>query len=281
MIGSLFRSLVAFILPAMLLPRALAEVTVPDPGTYIVDRAGIVDAQQENLLEGWLRELEQKTTAQVKVLTVSSLEGEDVSSFAQRHAERWKLGRSGKDNGALIVVVPKSAGQRGEVRIHTGYGLEAIMPDSWAGSLSRKVRDEYFKEGRYSEGIYTLTVTVANTVAEAANTQLSGMPVLRHSRRGGRGVDAGGLVCGGLVPLLIIVLIISSLGRRRYHRRWGGGGVWEAIILGQLLSRLAGGGRRWGGGGFGSGFGRGFGGGFGGSFGGGGHFGGGGGGASW
>ena len=87
---------------------ARAEVTVPDPGTFVVDRAGIVDGRVEAQIESWLRELAQKTTAQVKVLTVSNLDGEDVFEFAQRHAELWKLGRKGRDNGALIVVVPKS-----------------------------------------------------------------------------------------------------------------------------------------------------------------------------
>jgi uncharacterized protein len=114
-------------------------VTVRDPGTFVV----------EQRLEGWLRELEQKTTAQVKVLTVDSLDGEDVFAFAQRHAELWKLGRKGKDNGVLLVVVPKKAGQQGEIRIHTGYGEEGTVPDSWCGSLARATRDRYLKRNQY------------------------------------------------------------------------------------------------------------------------------------
>ncbi|MCH7885569.1 MAG: TPM domain-containing protein [Planctomycetes bacterium] len=130
-------------------PKALrAEVTIRDPGSYVVDRAGIIDDRVERQLEGWLRELEQKTTAQVKVLTVSSTDGEDVFGFVQRHAELWKLGRKGKDNGVLIVVVPKSPGQKGIVRIQPGYGFEATMPDSWCGSLARGIRDQYLKKNR-------------------------------------------------------------------------------------------------------------------------------------
>ena len=45
-----------------------AEVLVQDPGTYVVDTAGVMQASDKGQLEGWLRELEQKTTAQVKVL---------------------------------------------------------------------------------------------------------------------------------------------------------------------------------------------------------------------
>ena len=138
------------------------EVSVPDPGTFVVDSAGIIDPGTERQLEGWLRELEQKTTAQVKVLTVQSTEGEDMFGFAQRHAEAWKLGRKGKDNGALIALALKER----KVRIHTGYGLEGALPDSWAGSVSRAVASQFFKRGQYAQGLLQLAVVTANQVAD-------------------------------------------------------------------------------------------------------------------
>ena len=125
---SVFAIVVLLCLPAL----SWGEVFVPDPGTYVVDNAGIIDPGIERQLEGWLRELEQKTTAQVKVLTVKSIQDEPFFSFVQRHAEAWKLGRKGQDNGALIALALKER----KVRIHTGYGLEGALPDSWAGSAS-------------------------------------------------------------------------------------------------------------------------------------------------
>ena len=89
--GTLF--LITALAAAASARSALAAVTVQDPGTYVVDRAGIIDDGVERQLEGWLRELEQKTTAQVKVLTVPTTDGEDFFSFVHRHAELWKLGR--------------------------------------------------------------------------------------------------------------------------------------------------------------------------------------------
>jgi uncharacterized protein len=100
---SVFAIVVLLCLPAL----SWGEVFVPDPGTYVVDNAGIIDPGIERQLEGWLRELEQKTTAQVKVLTVKSIQDEPFFSFVQRHAEAWKLGRKGQDNGALIVLALK------------------------------------------------------------------------------------------------------------------------------------------------------------------------------
>lgn len=251
-----------------------AAVTIDDPGTYVVDAAGVIEAGARARLEAWLRELEQKTTAQVKVLTVRTTGGEDFFSFVHRHAERWQLGRKGKDNGVLIALAIADR----EDRIHVGYGLEPVLPDSWLGTLRRQVMVPAFRQGQFSEGLFQGVVAVANKIAEAENVTLTGMPAQRV--RAPRGAPRGGLFAG-LVPLIVFVLIVSSMRRRGRRRLWGGG-AWDAILLGQLLGRTLGGGRsRWGGGGFSSGFGRGFGGGFGGSFGGGGGFGGGGAGGKW
>lgn len=267
-----------FILVSLLAGMARAQVTIPDPGTFVVDQAGIVGGHRGSL-ESALRELEQKTGAQLKLLTVRSLQDEDVFTFAQRHAEAWKLGKKGKDNGALIVVVPKSPGQKGELRVQTGYGLEAALPDSFIGELSRSVVERYMRPGRVADGVAALTMGVANKVAQSANITLGGgasLPVPHSQRQPARPT---GLVCGGILPLIIFILILRYMfGRRRYRRRWAGG-AWDWLVIADMLGRMGGGGRRGGWGGS-SGFGRGFG-GSGGSFGGGGRFGGGGGGASW
>ena len=175
--SQLFSTLFVALLVLWAVPRALrAEITIRDPGTFVVDTAGIIDDNVQGRLEGWLRELEQKTTAQVKVLTVETTDGEDFFGFVQRHAESWKLGQKGKDNGALIGLAVKER----RVRIHTGYGLEGVLPDSWAGSISRAVAGQYFRKGQYAEGLSRLTIAVANKVADAENVKLSGIPEYRY-----------------------------------------------------------------------------------------------------
>ena len=144
---------------------ARGEVTIRDPGTFVVDHGGIISAGHRRTLEAWLAELQQKTGIQVKILTVKNMDGEDVFSFAQRHAELWKLGRKGKDDGALLVAALKER----KLRIQTGYGLEGTLPDSWCGSLSRDVAKRYFKRGQYSDGMVQLTGNVAHKVAALRN----------------------------------------------------------------------------------------------------------------
>ena len=250
----------------------LAEITIRDPGTWVVDQARIIDSATRQRLETLLTELASKTTAQVKVLTVQETDNEDWFGFVQRHAELWKLGQEGKDDGALIALTVKDR----KVRIHTGYGLEGALPDGWCGSAAREVAKEYFKAGQYAAGLERLTAQVAQRVAADAGVQLSSVPTM--PRRGQRTLPSF-CVGGGVAPFLVVMFILSALSRRqRYRGAWRGGGLFQGLLLGSVLGSM---GRRshWDGGGGGSGFGGGFGGG--GSFGGGGDFGGGGGGASW
>jgi uncharacterized protein len=260
--AAISRSIAAsLVLLALCLTPARGEVTVPDPGrTVVVDGAGILSEPQRADLERWLTELEQKTTAEVKVLTVRTADGEPISDFGQRHYELWKLGKAGKDNGALVIV---DVDER-HVWIQVGYGLEGVLPDGWCGSLSRRIIDEYMRGKRYGEGLYQMTLSVAKRVADDAGVKLTGMPEVQP--------EPEGQIPGWVVLLIALVIIFVILQQRSRPRR-SGTWVWGPSYGG-------GWGTNWGGG-FGGGWtsgGRSSGGGF---SGGGGHSGGGGGGGSW
>jgi uncharacterized protein len=244
---------------------AAAPLTIQDPGTYVVDKANVLQGPTKQSLENLLAELDRATTDQVKLLTVPSLEGEDIFTFSQRQYQLWKLGTKEKKNGALIVF---ALAER-KVRIHTGYGLEGALPDSWIGSLSRDTAEQYFRQGKYSEGLYHLTAAVANQAADDAGVKLTGAPNERHVAHQNNSSPAQ-----NAATLIFILLIFGFMMYRAYRgNRAGSGSGWFGGPGG-----FGGFGGGFGGGSFGGG---GFGGGGGGSFGGGGSSGGGGGGASW
>jgi TPM domain len=60
--------------------------------------------------------------AQLQILVVRSLEGENIEGFAVRVFEQWKLGEKDKDNGVLIVVSKEDR----RMRIETGYGGQGV-----------------------------------------------------------------------------------------------------------------------------------------------------------
>jgi uncharacterized protein len=230
--------------------------SVPEkPLRYVVDLAGIIDDAAENRLNGYLQELEQKTTAQEVILTIPSLEGESIEDFSITIAhDKWKLGQKGKDNGVLLLISQKDR----KYRIEVGYGLEGVLPDSLVGSLGRNLLVPYFRKGDYSTGIFTAAIAIADKIAEASGVKIEGMPTIKYSTQPAEKNDPASLfntiitvafliVLGILFiknpRLFLMLLLFSSMGGRRGS--WGGGG----------------GGFGGGGGGFGGGGGGGFGGG--------------------
>ena len=140
---------VALLLTLLLAARGEELVEVPATTQVVVDRAGVVDAASAARITALLLRLRQLTTAEVKVLVVRTTSPEDIVGFSQRIFTQWRLGRAGADNGALIVLAVDDH----HVRIHSGYGLEAVLPDSWCGSLSRATVSEHFRAGLYSQGL--------------------------------------------------------------------------------------------------------------------------------
>ena len=157
-----FLALVFLFWGLLLVSVLLAAVPpVPDqPANYVVDLAGIIDSQTEADLNHRLKELEDRTTAQVMVLTINSLEGEPMEGFSLRTAEKWALGQKGKDNGVLITIALKDR----KYRIEVGYGLEAILPDSLVGSMGRECFVKNFRMGKYSVGISDAVEMISNQI---------------------------------------------------------------------------------------------------------------------
>jgi len=200
------------------------------PTTYVVDNAGIIDQNVRNLLSLRLHELEQKTGAQMIVLTVQTTDSIPIEEYAFKRAEAWKLGQKGKDNGLIFVV----AVQDRKYRIEVGYGLESVIPDSLAGTIGRKVIVPHFKEGEYSEGIRVASVTIMDLIARSQGVSLSSspLPAEKQHQTARRGAGLGN------AALLFIILIVLSLiqkfsrrGRSFWHRgsyggfgTFGGGG---------------------------------------------------------
>lgn len=239
----------ALALVVALLPSFASVQEIPAvPSQYVVDLAGIVDDATKVRLNSSLRELEDKTTVQMVILTVPSLNGESLEDLSLRTAEKWKLGQKGKDNGVLLII----SLQERKYRFEIGYGLERILPDSLVGSIGRSYLVPNFRNGDYSKGISDTAFAVINTIAAAEGVALTGTPVpeINYVKKRHK--------VGLLHSLVILFFLIAAAILFIRH---------PGLFLLLFFSSGRGG---WSGGGFGGGDSGGFGGGGGGGFGGGG-----------
>jgi uncharacterized protein len=238
----------------LLVPGAhAAEPDIPPLSGPVVDSANVISAQYGAAIAALAKELEQKTGAELAVLTVATTAPLSEFDYGLAVLDRWQLGKKDQDNGLLLLVAIEDR----RIRFFTGYGLEGILPDGRLGAILDEHIVPVLKAGDIGGGLYAGAYAAASVIAGDANVQLTGVapPPARRRTTGRRGIAS-------LLPLLFMAMPGLLFGRRRRHRMgylpvfWGGG---------------------FGGGGFGGGMG----GGFGGGFGSGGGFGGGGAGRGW
>ena len=144
---------------SLLTSLAVAQ-TLPKPAGRITDLAGVIDAATEEALDRALDQLEQKTTSEIAVATVASLDGTSVEEYANRLFKEWGVGQAKQDNGVLVLVAPNDR----EMRIEVGYGLEGVLPDGLAGQVIRDDFTPRFREGDYSGGIQTGVLRLVDIV---------------------------------------------------------------------------------------------------------------------
>ncbi len=133
------------------------------------DHAGILSEHTRTELSEILKAHEERTTNQVVILTLASLNGENIEDYSNQVFNAWKLGQADKDNGILIMVVPDER----RMRIEVGYGLEGDMPDIYASRIIREIMTPRFREGDFDGGIAEGTLAVLK-VLEGQDLPASG-----------------------------------------------------------------------------------------------------------
>jgi uncharacterized protein len=230
----------------LLVAAAQAEPVAQLKATdYVNDFAHVLDQQTIAQMDDICRQIDEKAHAKMAVVTIHSLDGSDIESYAVTLFQQWGLGTKSTNRGVLILYAIDDHRDRIEV----GYGLEPILTDGKTGEFAREAVP-LMRAEQYSQALLLVTSRIAKVIADDAGIQLTNLqseaPVERNSQR------SGGLSIGAIVWIGIVILIVLFTPLR-------------GVLFWILFSGMFGGGGRGYGGGFGGG---------GGSFGGGGGFGG-------
>lgn len=209
----------------------LFAIAVPKLKGRVNDYAGIIRPKDEEEMEAYLKNLEQTSGIQIAVLTVPSLENEDIESFGIRVADSWKLGDEEKDNGALLLV----ALAEHAVRIEVGDGLEGSLTDAKCGLILRNVIIPEFKEGDYSEGILKGIQNMGG-IASGDESAVS-KSVLQDEDTNEN--DFLPLLITLIWFLFVLISISARVGKNvRYRYRHGSNGAMGAIIASEIARSL-------------------------------------------
>lgn len=126
-----------------------ADPNFPALTGRIVDNANLLDAAARTRIEQKLQAHEAKTSDQVVIATLPSLQGYDIEDFSNRLFRHWQLGEKARNNGVLLLVAPNER----KVRIEVGYGLEGALTDALSKVIITTAVAPKFKTGDFAGGI--------------------------------------------------------------------------------------------------------------------------------
>jgi len=197
-----------------------AQQKFPPPQGFVNDFAGVVDAASAQRIAALCTELQQKTGAEMALVTLKSLDGGDAQDTANRLFEAWGIGQKGKNNGILLL----DAIEERRVWIEVGYGLEGILPDGKVGAIRDQYLTPLLREGRRGEGYLTALSALAQVIADDAGVKLDGTVVSASRRSSRRSAPP-------FIWIFFLLFILMAIFRRR-RRGSGIGGGWPWLFMG-------------------------------------------------
>jgi uncharacterized protein len=207
----------------------VSALDVPPLRGRVNDYVGVMSQEQVRSLEAQLAQFEEETGHQVAVLTIPTLDGEDIEGFSIRVAENWKIGKKGFDNGVILVVAVKDR----RLRLEVGYGLEGVLPDAIAKQITSNYIVPRFRSQDYAGGIIAGIDAVLRVIKKEP------LPQSTRKTGGKQGSDFSSFAMIAITLGLFGLLAFSAASRRR-NQMWATRGRHYPPVF-------------WGGGGFGGG----------------------------
>ena len=260
--------------PAVIVPSTAAtslpnsSLKFPALTGPVVDQANIIPDDEEVRLTQKLLALKQQSNRELQVVTLASLDGNDISDYGYQLGRAWGLGDKARGNAAILIVAPNER----RMRVEVGYELEGTLTDGLSWLIISKVITPKFKAGDLPGGIedgtdaliaqLQLPADQAAQVAAQANAQQAATQKAAKDQ-----FNPASLIWIAFIVLFFILPMLRRMRGGRGYRSSGLGNVimWS-VLDGMTRGGGGGGGSGWSGGsgGGGSSWGGGGGGGFGG-----------------
>lgn len=242
--------LLGFIL-ALLCGCSEEKPLTPTDNFFVNDFANVITAEDETKIQAQGESLYSQTTAQVVVVTVEDLNGEEISQYALDLGREWGVGSKEENNGIVILL---SLNDR-EIYISVGYGLEGALPDSKTGRIIDVYGLEHLKQDDFSTGITQISNAIVNEVyleyGITPNGEYTPIDQIPQEEE----VSSGSVLVSWII-LIVFLVIFFTITKGRGFIFLGGGGFRGGGFGGSSggFGGFRGGGGSFGGGGAGRGF---------------------------
>jgi uncharacterized protein len=222
----LIAALLAFFclaLPATAAPKFPALPSFPKLTGRVVDDAHILsDATKSDLTEK-LAALESKTSRQLVVVTIPSLDGYEISDYGYQLGRSWGIGQNKLNNGVLFIIAPNEH----KTRIEVGYGLEPIITDAFSSVVIQTQVLPHFRQNDFDGGVTAGAAALIQQLSlETSQAEARAAAAEHQLHNGGGGQDMPGwlvlLIFGGIFGFIFFQSWLNP-GRGGRGGGFGGG----------------------------------------------------------
>ena len=211
------------------------DVHNPPKNGYVLDQTQTLTKEELHSMNRMGFELQKKTKAQIAVLMIPTLDGEDISDYANRVFRTWGIGDKEKNNGILFLIALKDK----QMRIEVGYGLEGAINDAKAGQILDDYTIPQFKQGHIGTGVVNTYAVLVGETAKEYGVTIDGSQTYTDKNVVELSPFEMLLIGGGILVLLILDFTVF------------GGAITQSLLWILASGRGGGGSGRSGGGGFG------------------------------
>ncbi len=188
---------------------------VPALTAHVIDQTGTLTPVQTAELEQKLAEFERSKGSQIVVLMVATTQPEEISGYANRVGNAWKIGRKSEGDGVLLIVAKNDR----RVRIEVAKSLEGAIPDLAAKQIIDSAITPNFKAGNVAAGLIAASDRIMARIAA------EGLPAGESHVGGGSNSPLGALEdldwLSGAIFLLFAVPVGVSVASAFLGRKLG------------------------------------------------------------
>jgi uncharacterized protein len=180
----------------------------------VVDAAHVLSPVTKADLETKFANLEAKSSIQLVVATVPTLNGQEIEPYANDLFRYWKLGQANKNNGVLLLVAPKEH----RVRIEVGYGLEGTLTDAISKIIIANAATPRFKAGDFDGGVTRASDDIITTLT-TDSADWRGNPDLRAHPAHATS-DGDSMLPVAIFFVILIIFVFLNWRSRRTGGAW-------------------------------------------------------------
>ena len=128
--------------------KEIPNVQVENRYRFTSNPDGILSVSAVAQIDSICYDLRHRGIAQVAVVAVNEIAGNDVFDFAYELFSAWGVGNK-SDNGIGVLLVESEH----EIRFVTGYGIEGVLPDALCKRIQMQYMLPHFRNDDYDSGM--------------------------------------------------------------------------------------------------------------------------------